>query len=118
DNGREELARAMRKDGLPVQRIIQSKTLEAVAESLHYADVDALHAAIGENHVSAKAVVQRLQNELRGGEEQIPVTTSRPPRPARENRRRATGVHVEGLDDVMVRLSRCCTPVPGDEIIR
>jgi GTP pyrophosphokinase len=84
---------------------------------MHYADVEALHAAIGEGHVSAKAVVQRLQRELRGGEEQLPVTTARPPRPARENRRRATGVHVEGLDDVMVRLSRCCTPVPGDEIM-
>ncbi|MFI5045582.1 MAG: RelA/SpoT family protein [Acidimicrobiia bacterium] len=117
DTGREELARAMRKEGLPVQRLTQSTTLAAVADSLHYADLDALYAAIGEGHVSAKAVAQRLQKELRGGEEQLPVTTARPPRPARENRRRATGVHVEGLDDVMVRLSRCCTPVPGDEIM-
>ena len=88
-----------------------------VAEAMHYADLDALHAAIGENHVSAKAVVQRLQKELRGGEEQLPVTTARPPERARRSERRATGVHVEGLDDVMVRLSRCCTPVPGDEIM-
>jgi GTP pyrophosphokinase len=117
DSGREELAKAMRKEGLPVQKLTSSDALKSVAEALHYVDLDALHAAIGENHVSAKAVVQRLQRELRGGEEQLPVTTARPPRPARENRRRATGVHVEGLDDVMVRLSRCCTPVPGDEIM-
>jgi GTP pyrophosphokinase len=59
-------------------------------------------------------VVQRVQRELRGGEEQLPVTVRRPPKAPR---RRTVGVHVEGLDDVMVRLSRCCTPVPGDEIM-
>jgi GTP pyrophosphokinase len=58
-----------------------------------------------------------MQKELRGGEEQMPVTALRPPRPSRTRERRAVGVHVEGLDDLMVRLSRCCTPVPGDEII-
>jgi GTP pyrophosphokinase len=117
DTGRDELAKALRKEGLPVQKLSSSHALTQVAEQLHYADLDALHAAIGENHVSAKAVVQRLQRELRGGEEQLPVTTARPPVAPRRRERRATGVHVEGLDDVMVRLSRCCTPVPGDEII-
>jgi GTP pyrophosphokinase len=117
DTGRDELAKALRKEGLPVQKLANSHALTEVAEALHYSDLDALHAAIGENHVSAKAVVQRLQRELRGGEEQLPVTTARPPVAPRRRERRATGVHVEGLDDVMVRLSRCCTPVPGDEII-
>ncbi len=117
DSGREDLTKALRKEGLPVQKLAHSKALNTVAEALHYVDLDALHAAIGEGHVSARAVVQRLQRELRGGEEeQLPVTTQRPPRPQRGGRRSA-GVHVEGLDDVMVRLSRCCTPVPGDEII-
>ena len=54
---------------------------------MHYADLEALHAAIGEGHVSAKAVVQRLQKELRGGEEQLPVTTARPPQRARARER-------------------------------
>ena len=117
DTGREELAKALRKENLPVQKLATSTSLNDVAIAMHYADVDALHAAIGESHVSAKAVVQRLQKELRSGEEQLPVTATRPPERARTSERRATGVHVEGLDDVMVRLSRCCTPVPGDEIM-
>jgi GTP pyrophosphokinase len=117
DTGREELAKALRKENLPVQKLAQSSSLHDVAVAMHYADLDALHAAIGESHVSAKAVVQRLQKELRSGEEQLPITTQRPPERARSSERRATGVHVEGLDDVMVRLSRCCTPVPGDEIM-
>jgi GTP pyrophosphokinase len=117
DTGREELIKAMRREGLPVQKLGQSTSLASVAESMHYADLDALHAAIGEGHVSARAVAQRVTRELRGGEEQLPVTTQRPPRTGRNAGRRAAGVHVEGLDDVMVRLSRCCTPVPGDEIM-
>ena len=116
DAGREELAKALRREGLPVQKLASSPILTKTAEGLNYADLDALHAAIGEGHVSAKAVVQRVQRELRGGEEQLPVTARRPPR-ARKRRNLGVGVHVEGLDDVMVRLSRCCTPVPGDEIM-
>ena len=117
DTGREELVKALRREGLPVQKLTQSATLSAVAESMHYADLDTLHAAIGEGHVSARAVAQRVHRELRGGEEQLPVTTQRPPRTGRTEGRRTVGVHVEGLDDVMVRLSRCCTPVPGDGIM-
>src|SRR6478672_7544575 len=118
DNGREELIKALRREGLPVQKCAASHLLAEVATSLNYADLDALHASIGENHVSAKSVASRIAKELRDGEpereEQLP-TTVRQPRARRE--RPAIGVHVEGLDDVMVRLSRCCTPVPGDEIM-
>jgi GTP pyrophosphokinase len=89
--------------------------LTTLADSMNYTDLDALHAAMGGGHVSARSVAQRIARELRGGdhEEQLPTTARQPRRPSRPS----TGVHVEGLDDVMVRLSRCCTPVPGDEII-
>jgi GTP pyrophosphokinase len=116
DAGREDLVKAMRREALPVQKLSGSPALTTVAEALNYLDLDGLYAGIGEGHVSAKAVVQRIQRELRGGEEQLPVTVQRPPR-ARNRRGAGAGVHVEGLDDVMVRLSRCCTPVPGDEIM-
>jgi guanosine-3',5'-bis(diphosphate) 3'-pyrophosphohydrolase len=116
ETGREELVRAMRRQGLPVQKLTNSAALKRVAERMNYAELDALHTAIGENHISAKSVVDRLERELRGGEEQLPVTATTTSR-ARKHRRAAVGVHVEGLDDVMVRLSRCCTPVPGDEIM-
>ena len=86
---------------------------------MNYADLDALHAAIGDNRISARAVAQRIVRDLRGGvyEEQLPVTARQQPAAARPGRGSAVGVYVEGLDDVMVRLSRCCTPVPGDEIV-
>jgi guanosine-3',5'-bis(diphosphate) 3'-pyrophosphohydrolase len=115
ESGREELIKAVRKEGLPVQKLSVSPSLVALAESMNYTDIDAFHAAIGEGHVSAQSIAQRLAKELRGGDSEVQVpTTARRPRRAGLG---GVGVHVEGLDDVMVRLSRCCTPVPGDEII-
>ena len=116
DNGRDELAKALRREGLPVQRLVGSTGLAEIATQLGYADTDGLYAAIGEGHCSSKGVVQRLHRELIGGEEQLP-TTVLPTRRPTARRPGSTGVYVEGLDDVMVRLSRCCTPVPGDAII-
>ena len=117
ETGREELARALRRGGLPVQKLQSSPTLLAVATSLGYPDLDSLHAALGEGHLSGQALVQRIERELRGGEgeEQLPSTALQPRRTS--HRRVSTGIYVEGLDDVMVRLSRCCTPVPGDRVI-
>ncbi|HET9070729.1 MAG TPA: bifunctional (p)ppGpp synthetase/guanosine-3',5'-bis(diphosphate) 3'-pyrophosphohydrolase [Acidimicrobiales bacterium] len=114
ESGREELTKAIRKEGLPVQKLASSPMLIELAASMNYTDLDALHAAIGEGHVSARSVAQRMARDLRAGEheEQLPATARRPRRGGSRQ-----GVHVEGLDDVMVRLSRCCTPVPGDEII-
>ena len=117
ESGRDELVKALRKEGLPVQKLTSSPLLVEVATSMNYTDLDALHAAIGESHVSARSIAQRVARELHAGdhEEQLPATVGRPRRHGRS--RQGVGVHVEGLDDVMVRLSRCCTPVPGDEII-
>jgi guanosine-3',5'-bis(diphosphate) 3'-pyrophosphohydrolase len=116
ENGREELTKALRKEGLPVQKLVGSEALKKVSDAMHYADLEGLYAAIGEGHVSGQAVAQRLARDLRGGDQdiQLPSTVRQPRRAAS---RRGIGLHVEGLDDVMVRLARCCTPVPGDEII-
>ena len=118
ETGREELIKALRREGLPVQKLAASNALERLAAAMNYADLDALHAAIGDGHVSARSVAQRLARDLRGGghEEQLPTTVGPGLRP-RTRRGSPVGVYVEGLDDVMVRLSRCCTPVPGDQIV-
>ncbi len=115
--GREALAQELRREGLPVQRMWSSEQLKAVIADHSYVDLDALLAAIGEHHVSAKSVAQRVARGFRGGddEEQLPATVLRPRRKRTSSDK--IGVHVEGLDDVLVRLANCCTPVPGDEII-
>jgi len=118
--GRDELIKELRREGLPVQKLASEHALADLATAMNYADLDALHAAIGDNRVSARAVAQRVLRDLRGGvyEEQLPVTArQQPTAPRPGGRGSAVGVYVEGLDDLMVRLSRCCTPVPGDEIV-
>ncbi len=117
--GREELIKELRREGLPVQKLASEHAFDDAAAAMNYADVDALHAAIGDSRISARAVAQRILRDLRGGvyEEQLPVTARQQPIAPRPGRGSAVGVYVEGLDDLMVRLSRCCTPVPGDEIV-
>lgn len=115
--GQEELLKSMRREGLPVQKIASSNVLATVAEALNFTDIESLYAAVGERHISGQSVAARVARELDGSqsknEESIPVTARR----TRRRRSGNTGVHVEGLDDMLIRLSRCCTPVPGDEII-
>src|SRR5271163_1576922 len=67
ENGREDLARALRRDGLPLHKLLGSSALQQVADAMNLADLDALYASIGENQVSAQSIVQRLTKALRGG---------------------------------------------------
>ena len=107
----------------PCRRSRKVRLLSETAMELNYVDLDALYAAVGENHVSGKAIAARIARKLREVDpdrdeevEKLPTTMRQPRRPGATARPPA-GVHVEGLDDLMVRLSRCCTPVPGDEIL-
>ncbi|HEX7131582.1 MAG TPA: bifunctional (p)ppGpp synthetase/guanosine-3',5'-bis(diphosphate) 3'-pyrophosphohydrolase [Iamia sp.] len=116
ETGRDALDKALRREGLPMRDA--AHVLADISHELNYVDRDSLHAAIGEHHVSAEHIAHRIGKRLRSGdpehEEQLPITARAP----RARRPRSTiGVHVEGLDDVMVRLAKCCTPVPGDEIM-
>jgi len=118
DSGKDQIARAMRKQGLPLQRLATADSLLQLAQDLRYGDLTSLYAAVGEGRVSAQSVVEKLVRSaggLAGAEEDIAETTlpARAPRPRESG---DSGVNVEGVADVWVRLSRCCTPVPGDEI--
>ncbi len=117
--GRDDLTSELRRERLPVQQVWKSTQLKDVIVEMSYVDLDALLAAIGEHHVSAKTVAQRIARSLRSGDDaaQMPATVERPRRERREGNRTKVGVHVEGLDDVLVHLASCCTPVPGDGII-
>jgi GTP pyrophosphokinase len=116
ESGREELTKALRREGLPISTSLSSPALMTVTQSLNLEDIDALYMAIDADQVSAHSVVQRLERELRGGDEvQLPTTVAKSSRTTRD--RRSAGVYVEGIDDVMVHLARCCSPVPGDPIM-
>ncbi len=124
EEGREDLIQALRREGLPARRVLKESVFSEVMEAMNYADEDALYAAIGEGHVTAHTVAERIGRELRG-EEETPAEAEQSRLPSTVTRRtggkrrptHSAGVHVEGLDDIMIRLSRCCSPVPPDEIL-
>ncbi|WP_410539323.1 RelA/SpoT family protein [Streptomyces sp. KL2] len=120
EQGKDAIVRAMRKQNLPIQRILTGDSLVTQAHEMRYPDISALYAAIGEGHVSAQNVVQKLIQAI-GGEEAAneDIAETVPPLRRRTKRRSSAdpGVIVKGVEDVWVKLARCCTPVPGDPIL-
>jgi GTP diphosphokinase / guanosine-3',5'-bis(diphosphate) 3'-diphosphatase len=121
EQGKDAIARTMRKQGLPLQRLLSTESLTALAQEMRYPDITALYAAVGEGHVGAQSVVARLVKSL-GGEEGATEDIAEATTPTRKDRRRPRpagdpGVVVKDASDVWVKLSRCCTPVPGDGIV-
>ncbi len=118
EQGKDSIARVMRKQEMPIKRLFSSEALIALARDLRYSDVDALYAAVGERHISAQNVVQKLVDSL-GGIESAEEDLAESSLPTRTRQRPVSnpGVVVEGDADVWARLSKCCKPVPGDSII-
>ncbi|MSZ10164.1 MAG: RelA/SpoT family protein, partial [Actinobacteria bacterium] len=118
EQGKEMLAKAMRKQNLPLQRLMAADELVKLAGELRFPDVEGLYAAIGDSHISAQSVVEKLvvaisHVEHDEQEVQLPVT----PRSFTRARSSESGVLVRGDADVLAKLARCCTPVPGDPIM-
>jgi GTP diphosphokinase / guanosine-3',5'-bis(diphosphate) 3'-diphosphatase len=123
DHGKDEIAKLMRKEGLPLQRLLTHDTLTHIAEHFRLADVTALYAAVGEGNLGAQAVVRRVI-EMHGGDEgaqedlaEAVTITGRRSRPRRLAPGTDAGVVVKGATDLWVKLAKCCTPVPPDAIL-
>nr|WP_188785192.1 bifunctional (p)ppGpp synthetase/guanosine-3',5'-bis(diphosphate) 3'-pyrophosphohydrolase [Nocardioides phosphati] len=125
EHGKDEIVKLMRKEGLPLKRLMSHEALSEVAAHFKLADVSAVYAAVGEHQLSAAAVVRRVI-ELHGGDqgaaedlaEGVTITgrTGRTPRSFGSS----TGevpVLVKGADGLWVKLAKCCTPVPPDDIL-
>ncbi|MED5800285.1 RelA/SpoT family protein [Gordonia sp. Z-3] len=120
ETGKEAIAKEVRRGGLPLQRLMSADSMAAIAKELRYQDVTALYTAVGENHVSARHVVNRLVASLGGLDDAVDEIAERSTPstlPTRTRHGGDAGVIVEGLDNVLAKLAKCCTPVPGDEIM-
>jgi guanosine-3',5'-bis(diphosphate) 3'-pyrophosphohydrolase len=118
EQGKDSIARAMRKQNLPLQKLMSTDVFAEVAAAMRYDGVEALYAAVGEGHVSTQSVLEKvvasLQSEAEADEAEIPFT---PKGRARQLRPSDSGVLVRGAPDILVKLAKCCTPVPGDPIV-
>jgi GTP pyrophosphokinase len=118
DRGKDMLTRAMRKQNLPLQRLMTHDALSAVAEDFHYVDISGLYAGVGDGHTSAQSVMEKLVEHLGGHEtpdedlDEVSIPTQ-----VAKSKFSDSGVIVRGVGDVWVKLARCCTPVPPDPIL-
>ena len=118
ESGKDLIVKAMRKQNLPLQKLLAADVIVKLAHELRFGDVESLYAAVGENHISAQSVVEKLTASLVEEDDsvepfQIPTRNISADRKRSDN----SGVLVRGDDDVLVKLARCCTPVPGDKIV-
>ena len=117
DAGRESIARQMRKAGLPLQKIFAGHSLLELAHELRYTDIEALYSAVGDGHVSAASIIEKLVASMSVEDSHPEPTMDALPTHITSSRRSSNAVEVIGVGDVLVKLARCCTPVPGDSIM-
>jgi guanosine-3',5'-bis(diphosphate) 3'-pyrophosphohydrolase len=121
--GRDLLQEHLRKQGLPAQKIAGSALLADVIREVGYRKADDFYIALGAAKVSPKVVVNKVMQRLKQGEaadgEDTGAELLRVGRPRRRPTKSSEqyGIDVEGVEDVMLRLAKCCRPVPGDEIV-
>lgn len=120
EEGRDELTRAMRKRNLPIGTLLTTQALVGVADELNFPNPDAVFAAIGDGQISTQNVIAHLVKDAGSDEVDEEVEQEALPLRAVENAKKKTsslGVSVKGVDDVWIKLARCCMPVPGDRIV-
>jgi len=115
-DGRDFVMKSLRRENVPVPAAHREALLKEVAADLGYADLDALFVAVGDNHLSATTVANRLTRTLVPSTDDVEQDLLEPPR-RRQGPRPTRGISVEGMDDMLVRIARCCAPVPGDDIM-
>jgi GTP pyrophosphokinase len=117
ERGRDAITRALRKKGLGYAKAMGEGTLADVAGELSYKDVEALFRAVGEHHVSAATVANHVVRHIEEPEGDVAIDLPTSPAPIRIGKSAGDEITVEGDSGMLVKLARCCTPVPGDEIL-
>ncbi|HEY5224980.1 MAG TPA: bifunctional (p)ppGpp synthetase/guanosine-3',5'-bis(diphosphate) 3'-pyrophosphohydrolase [Microbacteriaceae bacterium] len=118
EQGKDAIARSMRKQNLPLQRLMSQDSLAEVASQLRYDDVSSLYAAVGEGHVSTQSVIEKVVASVQVAIESDAADMSVPSKGRSKALRNSdSGVLVRGAPDILVKLAKCCTPVPGDPIV-
>lgn len=116
--GRELIEKEIRDMEFDLKTILTSENMKKVAEKFNFSHVDDMYAAVGYNGISALQIANRLTEKLRkqrDQEEAVKEITAEAIKETRP-RRYESGVTVIGADNILIRLSRCCNPVPGDAI--
>lgn len=121
DKGREMIEREIKAQEFDVKEVLTQENFKRVIEKLNYTNEEDVYAAVGVGGISTQQIVNRLAEKLRREREQEEalekITKNIEHNAATNKKRTESGVVVKGIDNLLIRLSRCCTPVPGDEIV-
>jgi guanosine-3',5'-bis(diphosphate) 3'-pyrophosphohydrolase len=120
--GKEMLERELKKQGLTYVQLFKAEWVDIVLRKYNFSSQDDLYAGIGYGAITANKVITRLKEELKKTLkpeelEEILETIAQTKNERKKKHVPESGVVVKGIDNCLVRLSRCCNPVPGDEII-
>ncbi|MBO5555890.1 MAG: bifunctional (p)ppGpp synthetase/guanosine-3',5'-bis(diphosphate) 3'-pyrophosphohydrolase [Oscillospiraceae bacterium] len=122
--GREMLEDELKHNALTLDEVLEEPVMAPILKRLSFSSVDDLYAAIGYGGVTVARVVNRLRDEVKNlnaerktALDKVNQAAERREEKAKKEGKPIHGILVEGLDNCLVKFSRCCTPVPGDEII-
>ena len=120
-SGRDLLQETLRRQGLPAQKLLSSDVFPRVVKDLGYQKADDLYAALGSGRIPVRAVVNKVLQRSGGEKAAVPEVEMLPTEPKRGALASAAssefGITVEGMSDIVVRMAKCCKPIPGDEIL-
>ncbi|MBB3867564.1 bifunctional (p)ppGpp synthetase/guanosine-3',5'-bis(diphosphate) 3'-pyrophosphohydrolase [Parageobacillus toebii NBRC 107807] len=121
EKGRELVEKEVRSLGFDVKEILTAENVKRVAEKFNFSNEEDMYAAVGYHGITAAQIAHRLTDKWRKQrdleEQQKKLTETIPETKIPTAKKRDYGIRVQGMDNLLIRLSRCCNPVPGDEII-
>ncbi|WP_042345684.1 RelA/SpoT family protein [Bacillus massiliigorillae] len=121
EKGRELVEKEIKNMGFDLKEVLTSENIKRVAEKFNFTNHDDMYAAVGYNGITALQIANRLTEKWRKKKEQEQLTTITEANSTLKTytspRKRESGVRVKGIDNLLIRLSRCCNPVPGDDIV-
>ncbi|UTR14264.1 bifunctional (p)ppGpp synthetase/guanosine-3',5'-bis(diphosphate) 3'-pyrophosphohydrolase [Salipaludibacillus sp. LMS25] len=123
EKGREQVEKEIEKKGYKIKEVLTAENIERVADKFSFSTEEDMYAAVGYNGITAAQIVTRLTDDIRKkqDEEQESQTLTEAVKELKPQERKSSktsaGVRVKGIDNLLIRLSRCCNPVPGDDII-
>lgn len=121
EKGRELVEKEIKNLDFEVKDVLTPENIQKVADKFNFSNEEDMYAAVGYNGITALQVANRLtekERKQRDQEEQEKIVQEvTEPKPYQQGRKREAGVRVKGIDNLLVRLSKCCNPVPGDDIV-
>ncbi|HEY4412699.1 MAG TPA: TGS domain-containing protein, partial [Gaiellaceae bacterium] len=117
--GRETLEHSLKAQNLPYRKLAGSAILAGVIRESGYKKAEDFYIALGSGKLTAGSIVNKVLHQLKSGEvaQEEPVLPRKKPKARDALSSNTYGINVVGVEDVLVRIAKCCTPVPGDEIV-